>query len=259
MISELNAAVQAGSGHCCPLVPFPNPLWWLLVECHPWRCSRTMEIWHWGTWSVGMAGLDWWLNLVILVVFSYLNDAVSWHDGDRLMVGLRWSWRSFPTLMIPWGGIPENRDTEVCHFPDSMLGCPGAGDPSPAWWGDTWGLCDTHDKEMGLFFFPVRSISSFGGGRHKHKELHWTKKRRSKVLIEVKWFDVSKPSPSFWVDVLKWRVLFCLQISTQNEISHLFSQSGRQGGKKKSLKLTLYQREAFIQRKPSFLTGGCCV
>jgi len=27
--------------------------WW---GHHPWRCSRTMEMWHWGTWSVGMVG-----------------------------------------------------------------------------------------------------------------------------------------------------------------------------------------------------------
>ena len=25
----------------------------------PWRCSRTMEMWHWGTWSVGMVGVGW--------------------------------------------------------------------------------------------------------------------------------------------------------------------------------------------------------
>jgi len=26
---------------------------------HPWRCYRTMEREHWGTWSVGMMGMGW--------------------------------------------------------------------------------------------------------------------------------------------------------------------------------------------------------
>ena len=28
----------------------------------PWRCSRTVWMWHWGMWSVGMVGVGWWLD-----------------------------------------------------------------------------------------------------------------------------------------------------------------------------------------------------
>ena len=37
------------------------------------RCSRTMEMWHWGMWSVGMVGVGQWLDLV---VFSNPSDSV---------------------------------------------------------------------------------------------------------------------------------------------------------------------------------------
>jgi len=42
--------------------------WW--GHC-PWRCSRTVEMWHWGTWWDGL-GLD----LGILEVFSNLNGSM---------------------------------------------------------------------------------------------------------------------------------------------------------------------------------------
>jgi len=48
-------------------------MWW---GHRPQWCSRTMGIWHWGTWSVGMVGVGQWWDLGILVVFSNLNDAV---------------------------------------------------------------------------------------------------------------------------------------------------------------------------------------
>ena len=34
-----------------------------------------MEMWHQVTWSVGTVGMGWWLDLVILVVFSNRNDS----------------------------------------------------------------------------------------------------------------------------------------------------------------------------------------
>ena len=33
-------------------------------------------MWHWGTWLVGMVGMGWWLDWMILVVFSNLNDSM---------------------------------------------------------------------------------------------------------------------------------------------------------------------------------------
>ena len=41
-----------------------------------------------------------WLHLMISEVFSNLNDSMSGHGGDGLMVGLDLS-GPFPTLMIP--------------------------------------------------------------------------------------------------------------------------------------------------------------
>ena len=35
-----------------------------------------MKMWYWGTWSVGMVEVGWWLDLLILVVFSNLNDSM---------------------------------------------------------------------------------------------------------------------------------------------------------------------------------------
>ena len=52
------------AGTCCP---------WR--HC-PWRCSRNVWMWHWGTWSVGMMGMGWWLDWMILEVFSNLNDSM---------------------------------------------------------------------------------------------------------------------------------------------------------------------------------------
>jgi len=56
-----------GTGTCCP------GRWW---SHHPWRYSRSMEIWHWGTWLVGMMGMSWWLDWMILEVFSNRNESV---------------------------------------------------------------------------------------------------------------------------------------------------------------------------------------
>ena len=33
--------------------------WW---GDRPWRCSRNMEMWDWGTWLVGMVEMSWWLD-----------------------------------------------------------------------------------------------------------------------------------------------------------------------------------------------------
>jgi len=42
----------------------------------PWRCWRTIWMWHWGMWLAGMVGRGRRLNWMILVVFSNLNDAI---------------------------------------------------------------------------------------------------------------------------------------------------------------------------------------
>ena len=41
----------------------------------PWRCFRAVWMWHWGTWSVGMVGMGWWLDQMILEVFSSPTDS----------------------------------------------------------------------------------------------------------------------------------------------------------------------------------------
>ena len=41
-----------------------------------WRRSSNMEMWHWGTRSVGSTGGRWMLDWMTLVVFSNLNDSV---------------------------------------------------------------------------------------------------------------------------------------------------------------------------------------
>ena len=48
--------------------------WW--THC-PWRCCRTMEMWHGGMWTVGMVGEGCWLDWVVLVVFSKCNDSTA--------------------------------------------------------------------------------------------------------------------------------------------------------------------------------------
>jgi len=45
--------------------------WW---NHHPWRCPRTMEMWHWGTWLPW--GVGWWLDWMVLEVSSNLNDSM---------------------------------------------------------------------------------------------------------------------------------------------------------------------------------------
>ena len=42
----------------------------------PWRCSRTMEMWHRGMWLLGTVGMGWWLDMVILEVFSIIKDSM---------------------------------------------------------------------------------------------------------------------------------------------------------------------------------------
>jgi len=53
-----------GIGTGCP------GTWW---RHHPWRCSKTMEVWYWGTGLAQMVGMGWWLDLV---AFSSLNDSM---------------------------------------------------------------------------------------------------------------------------------------------------------------------------------------
>jgi len=48
--------------------------WHRLPRDHPWKCSRTMGLWHWGMWPVSMVGMGQWLDWVILEVFSNLSS-----------------------------------------------------------------------------------------------------------------------------------------------------------------------------------------
>lgn len=47
--------------------------WW--CRC-PWRCSWNVEMWHLGMWFSGHVVMGWWLDLMILVIFSNLNDSM---------------------------------------------------------------------------------------------------------------------------------------------------------------------------------------
>ena len=47
--------------------------WW--SHCS-WRCSRTVEMWHWAMGLVGMVEMGWQLDLMILRVFSNLSDCM---------------------------------------------------------------------------------------------------------------------------------------------------------------------------------------
>jgi len=60
-ISSLKEFWSIGTG--CP------GKWW---SPHPWRCSKNMQVWHFGTWfgRLGVAGL------MISEVFSNLNDSI---------------------------------------------------------------------------------------------------------------------------------------------------------------------------------------
>jgi len=58
----------SGTGTGCP------GRWW---SHHPWRCLRTVEMWHWGTWLVGIMGLqfDWMILMIfptpVILWFSF--------------------------------------------------------------------------------------------------------------------------------------------------------------------------------------------
>jgi len=47
---------------------------------HPWRCVRTMEMWHWGMWSVGIVRMGWgwtsgsqWSPPTLMILWSYIH------------------------------------------------------------------------------------------------------------------------------------------------------------------------------------------
>ena len=86
---------------------------WVVRECwwwshHPWRCSRAVWMWHWGTWSVGMVGTGWWLDYMILVVFSNFNySIILWLTSAScsralLSVPLQTFYILFPSLWVCW-------------------------------------------------------------------------------------------------------------------------------------------------------------
>ena len=63
----------------------------------PWKCSRNMDMWHWGMWLVHMMGVGWWLDMMVLGVFSNLYDSVilqehrSWEPKILFLVSLKLS------------------------------------------------------------------------------------------------------------------------------------------------------------------------
>ena len=67
-----------------------------------WRCSRTVWMWHWGTWLMGMVGVDWWLDQLILEVFSNLHDCVILWQAEKAAV-----------LMVPHTGVSGTHLPEV--------------------------------------------------------------------------------------------------------------------------------------------------
>ena len=55
-----------------------------------------MKMWHWGTWLVGLVGMGWWLNWMILKVFPNLNDPKIPYKPGELQTGRWWGhcpWR----------------------------------------------------------------------------------------------------------------------------------------------------------------------
>ena len=65
-------AVRIGTG--CP------GKWW--SHC-PWWCWTTVEIWHWGAWFSGHGGDGLALDLMILEVFSNINNCMWDHCPGR--------------------------------------------------------------------------------------------------------------------------------------------------------------------------------
>lgn len=41
-----------------------------------------MCMWHWGTWSEGVVRVGWWLDYMIFVIFSNMNDSTILHLED---------------------------------------------------------------------------------------------------------------------------------------------------------------------------------
>ena len=78
-----------------------------MVSYHSWRCSRNVEMWHWGTWLRGQVGIGWQLDLVILGVFSNLNDSmVLWFYSTTVLDRFRsphpWSWLLAQKVPTGW-------------------------------------------------------------------------------------------------------------------------------------------------------------
>jgi len=76
--------------------------WW---SHHPWRCSKNI----YGTSGHGLEGvvvMGWWLDLVILEVFSNLNNSMIFRAVSRevvVSIGKR-----LRTIKIVWGICEEN-------------------------------------------------------------------------------------------------------------------------------------------------------
>ena len=70
---------QWGNGTGCPV------RW---RSHRPWRCSRAVWMWHWGMQALGMVGVGWWLDQVILEVIYlmilWFNPAVSLTDVGQI-------------------------------------------------------------------------------------------------------------------------------------------------------------------------------
>ena len=86
--------------HSCP------GRWW--NHC-PWRCSRNIEMWHWGAWLVGYidgrqtAGLD---------SFSNLNDSI-FQMAIKLKFIKKYKWRVTSSFCLLWTQTCFNIVSEI--------------------------------------------------------------------------------------------------------------------------------------------------
>ena len=94
--------------------------WW---SHHSWRCSRAVWMWHWGMWAVGVGGVGWWWDWVILEDFSNLNDSMitfpNMCRGTELFSSPEQTWNG-DSLILPTHWI-RNILSETSRFSDLII------------------------------------------------------------------------------------------------------------------------------------------
>lgn len=78
-----------------------------------------MKMWHWGTWLVGLVGMDWWLNWMILKVFPNLNDPKIPYKPGELQTGRGEEVRAVQCVGVKMGAVHPWCYTR--WFADSLL------------------------------------------------------------------------------------------------------------------------------------------